>query len=125
LSTAGVVTNSAAGLLSSLAGTTTTVLHGNAAGAPTYSAVSLTADVSGVLPTANGGAKSYTCTLDGAALATCTAVVASGVRCTCNDTEPAVLGVGALACSVSGTTATVTSGVTLDTSIVTLVCAAP
>jgi hypothetical protein len=36
-------------------GTTTTVLHGNAAGAPTFGAVSLTADVTGVLPTANGG----------------------------------------------------------------------
>lgn len=36
-------------------GTTTTVLHGNAAGAPTFGAVSLTADVSGILPNANGG----------------------------------------------------------------------
>lgn len=37
------------------AGTATTILHGNAAGAPTFSAVSLTADVSGTLPVANGG----------------------------------------------------------------------
>lgn len=36
-------------------GTTTTVLHGNAAGAPTFGAVSLTADVSGTLPVGNGG----------------------------------------------------------------------
>ena len=36
-------------------GTTTTVLHGNAAGAPTFGAVVLTTDVSGVLPVANGG----------------------------------------------------------------------
>lgn len=36
-------------------GTTTTVLHGNAAGAPTWGAVSLTADVSGILPATNGG----------------------------------------------------------------------
>ena len=36
-------------------GTTTTLLHGNAAGAPTWGAVSLTADVSGTLPVANGG----------------------------------------------------------------------
>lgn len=36
-------------------GTATTVLHGNASGAGTFSAVSLTADVSGVLPIANGG----------------------------------------------------------------------
>lgn len=37
-------------------GTTTQVLHGNASGATSFSAVSLTADVSGVLPAANGGA---------------------------------------------------------------------
>lgn len=36
-------------------GTTTTVLHGNAAGAPTYGAVALATDVSGTLPAANGG----------------------------------------------------------------------
>lgn len=36
-------------------GTTTTVLHGNASGAPSFAAVSLTADVSGLLPLANGG----------------------------------------------------------------------
>src|SRR5581483_3967079 len=39
LSTAGVVTNTSAGLLGTLAGTTTTVLHGNAAGLPTYGSV--------------------------------------------------------------------------------------
>lgn len=37
------------------AGTSTTILHGNASGAPTWSAVSLTADVTGTLPVANGG----------------------------------------------------------------------
>jgi hypothetical protein len=36
-------------------GSTTTVLHGNAAGAPTFGAVSLTADVTGTLPVGNGG----------------------------------------------------------------------
>lgn len=36
-------------------GTTTTVLHGNAAGNPSFGAVSLTTDVSGTLPVANGG----------------------------------------------------------------------
>lgn len=34
-------------------GTTTTVLHGNAAGLPTFGSVSLTADVIGILPIAN------------------------------------------------------------------------
>ena len=42
-------------LATTSAGTTTTVLHGNAAGAPTFGAVSLTADVSGTLPIASGG----------------------------------------------------------------------
>lgn len=36
-------------------GTTTTLLHGNASGDPTFSAVSLTADVSGTLPVTSGG----------------------------------------------------------------------
>jgi hypothetical protein len=36
-------------------GTTSTVLHGNASGAPSFGAVSLTTDVSGILPSANGG----------------------------------------------------------------------
>jgi hypothetical protein len=41
-------------------GTTSTVLHGNAAGLPTFGAVILTTDVSGILPTANGGTGSST-----------------------------------------------------------------
>ena len=36
-------------------GTVNTVLHGNAGGVPSFSAVSLTADVSGVLPATSGG----------------------------------------------------------------------
>lgn len=36
-------------------GTVSTVLHGNAAGAPSFGAVSLASDVSGILPLANGG----------------------------------------------------------------------
>lgn len=36
-------------------GTTTTVLHGNASGAPSFGAVVLTTDVSGILPVPNGG----------------------------------------------------------------------
>ena len=44
------------------AGTTTTVLHGNASGAPTYGAVSLTADVTGTLAVANGGTSLTTLT---------------------------------------------------------------
>jgi hypothetical protein len=36
-------------------GTTTTVLHGNASSSPSFGAVVLTTDVSGILPPANGG----------------------------------------------------------------------
>jgi hypothetical protein len=42
-------------MASTAAGTATQVLHGNSSGAPTFSAVSLTADVSGTLPLGNGG----------------------------------------------------------------------
>lgn len=49
----------ASAVLGSL-GTTTTVLHGNAAGAPSFAAVTLTTDVTGVLPIANGGTGSAT-----------------------------------------------------------------
>lgn len=43
-------------------GTTVQVLHGNAAGAPTWGAVSLTADVTGTLPVGNGGTGAVTLT---------------------------------------------------------------
>ena len=56
------------------AGTSTQVLHGNAAGAPTWSAVSLTADVTGTLPVANGGT--------GVASATAYALLAGGTTST-------------------------------------------
>jgi hypothetical protein len=61
-------------MASTAAGTTTTVLHGNASGAPTFGAVSLTADVSGTLPIANGGTNSTaTPTAGGAGYGTGTA----------------------------------------------------
>lgn len=50
-------------------GTATTILHGNAAGAPTFSAVALATDVSGQLPIANGGTGAATATLGFLALA--------------------------------------------------------
>lgn len=43
-------------------GTSTTVLHGAAAGAPTFGAVDLTADVTDTLPVANGGTSTTTAT---------------------------------------------------------------
>lgn len=55
LSGSSIMVSNGSAIIQGTAGTTTTVLHGNAAGTPTYSAVSLTADVSGILPEANGG----------------------------------------------------------------------
>jgi hypothetical protein len=55
-------TGAAPSVVSSL-GTTTTVLHGNASANPSFGAVSLTADVSGILPVANGGNGTATPTL--------------------------------------------------------------
>jgi hypothetical protein len=50
-------------------GTTTTLLHGNAGGAPTFGAVTLTTDVTGVLPAANGGTGVASPTLYGTMIA--------------------------------------------------------
>lgn len=64
-------------------GTTTTVLHGNAAGAPTFGAVSLTADVSGVAPVANGGTGQSTLTNHSVLIGASTAAISqTGVGAT-------------------------------------------
>ena len=47
--------NAATATALSTLGTTTTVLHGNASGAPSYGSVSLTTDISGSLPVSNNG----------------------------------------------------------------------
>jgi hypothetical protein len=51
-------TDTLAGAQHANQGTATTLLHGNAAGNPTWAAASLTADVTGTLPIANGGTNS-------------------------------------------------------------------
>lgn len=51
-------------------GTTTTVLHGNAAGNPSFGAVTLTTDVTGTLPVGNGGTGLATVAADQVALGT-------------------------------------------------------
>lgn len=58
LSGSSIAISNGTALVQGAAGTTTTLLHGNASGAPTYSAAVLTTDVSGVLPVANGGTNS-------------------------------------------------------------------
>lgn len=55
LSGSSIAISNGTAIVQGAAGTTTTLLHGNASGAPTYSAASLTADVTGTLPVANGG----------------------------------------------------------------------
>lgn len=73
-------------------GTTTTLLHGNAAGAPTFGAVSLTADVTGTLPIANGGIGITSGTSGGVLGFTASGTLASSVLLTAN---ALVLGAGA------------------------------
>jgi len=90
----GVVIGGGAGAVptSTAAGTTTTVLHGNASGTPTFGAVSLTADVSGTLPVANGGTSLTTLTANnvilgnGASAPTFVAPSSSGNVLTSNGT---------------------------------------
>jgi hypothetical protein len=70
---------SAAGTVATTAaGTSTQVLHGNSGGAPTWSAVSLTADVSGILPVANGGSGLASWTANGVVYASGTGTLANG-----------------------------------------------
>lgn len=58
-------------------GTTTTVLHGNAAGAPTFAAIDVAADITGVVPVANGGTALSSGTSGGILAFTASGVLAS------------------------------------------------
>lgn len=81
-------------------GTTTTLLHGNAAGAPTWGAVSLTADVTGTLAVGNGGTGAATLADGGLVIGNATGaveVVAAGL------TTQILVGGGALTAPVWGT----------------------
>lgn len=55
LSGSTIMISNGTSIIQGSTGTTTTVLHGNASGIPTYGAVSLTADTSGILPLSKGG----------------------------------------------------------------------
>lgn len=93
------------------AGTSTTVLHGNASGIPTYGAVVLTTDVSGILPVANGGTALASGTSGGILGYTASGVIASSVALTANQI---IIGGGAGATPIPlgtlGTTTTVLKG---------------
>lgn len=92
-------------------GTTTTVLHGNAAGAPTFGAVSLTADVSGIAPVSNGGTGLASGTSGGVLAYTAAGTLASSAALAANQI---VLGGGAGVVPATlgslGTTTTVLHG---------------
>lgn len=81
-------------------GTVNQVLHGNAAGAPTFAAVSLTADVSGILPVANGGTGLASGTSGGVLTYTAAGTFTSSGILTANNP---VIGGGAGAVVASGT----------------------
>jgi hypothetical protein len=94
-------------------GTTTTVLHGNASGAPTFGAVSLTADVTGVLPTANGGTNlggATPFTSGGVVYASSSSALATGSALTFDGTSSVTLNASA---------ATVNLGITTNYGVVT------
>lgn len=55
LSGSSIMTSNGSAIVQGAAGTTTTLLHGNAGGAPTYSAVSMANDVTGTLAYSHGG----------------------------------------------------------------------
>jgi len=81
-------------------GTTATVLHGNAAGAPTFGAVALASDVSGTLPVGNGGTGATSLADGGLVIGNATGaveVVAAGA------TTQILVGGGALTAPVWGT----------------------
>lgn len=65
-------------------GTATTLLHGNGAGQPSFAAVSLTADVSGTLPVANGGTGLTAGTSGGVLAYTASGTLASSGALTAN-----------------------------------------
>jgi hypothetical protein len=92
-------------------GTTTTVLHGNASGAPTFGSVALASDVSGVLPVANGGTGLSSGTSGGVLAFTASGTIVSSAALTANRI---VLGGGAGAAPTIlgslGTTTTVLHG---------------
>lgn len=81
-------------------GTTTTLLHGNASGAPTFGAVALAADVSGTLPFANGGTGLASGNSGGVLAFTGTTTLASSATLTAN---LPVIGGGAGAVPTVGT----------------------
>jgi hypothetical protein len=95
---------------STAAGTSTQVLHGNSGGAPTWGAVSLTADVSGQLPVANGGTGATT--LAGAGIVTASGTINTIPKFTAATT------IGDSTITDDGTTVTINTALTVTSSVV-------
>lgn len=94
------------------AGTTTTVLHGDASGTPAYAAVSLTTDVSGTLGAGNGGLGITTTTDDTTIVANGSGWVASAIP-TCSGGSSALtynVTTNAFGCNTISSGGTITSG---------------
>jgi hypothetical protein len=62
LSGSSIMVSNGSSVVQGPAGTTSTVLHGNASGTPTYGAVNVASEVTGTLPVANGGTGATTLT---------------------------------------------------------------
>ena len=82
--------NTTTSMASTAAGTATQVLHGNAAGAPFFGAVSLTADVSGTLPVANGGTGVTTSTGTGSVVLSASPALTGNPTITSNSASAAL-----------------------------------
>lgn len=88
-------------------GTTTTVLHGNAAGNPSWGAVALGTEVSGTLPVANGGTGATTFTA-GVAHVNGTSAMTGGLIVNA-DITPSTIGYDKLAAMTSANLASIVS----------------
>lgn len=94
LSGSSIMVSNGTGIVQGAAGTTSTVLHGNAAGAPTYGAVALASEVSGTLGVANGGSGATTLTANGVLFGNGTSAV--GALTPVNNAVVSYTGAGAL-----------------------------
>lgn len=94
-------------------GTTATVLHGNAAGAPTFGAVSLTADVSGTLPVGSGGTGAATYTTNGVLYGAGTSALLATAQGPANSVLTANAGAPAFSATPTVTSLTTTGDATV------------
>jgi len=95
-------------------GTTTTVLHGNAGGAPTFGAVVLTTDVSGTLPVGNGGTGQTSYTDGQLLIGNSSGNTLTKATLTAGSNISITNGGGSITISATGTVTSVTAGTGLS-----------